>query len=130
MEYLAANWSATPISYEGIPWKNLNAPGQPLLEEGDEDFIIFEVHAGETEPASVPLTCVKRHGYLSAAVYVKEDTGTRQAKNYLDQLNALFEYKTLPGDLRMKQFLDDGAFLANGWAIYACQWPYETSDNL
>ena len=130
MEYIAANWSATPFSYVGIPWKNLSAPGQPLLEEGDDDFVIFEIISGDSEPASVPLNCVRRNGFLSAAVYVKEDTGSRQAKTYLDQLNALFEYKTLPGGLRVKNFLDDGAFLADGWAIYACQWPFESLDNL
>lgn len=130
MEYIDANWTVTPFSYVGIPWKNLSLPGQPLLEDGSDDFVIFEIIPGDSFPVSVPLNCVRRTGFLSAAVYVQEDTGSRQAKTYLDQLNSLFEYKTLPGDVRMKNFLDDGAYMADGWAIYACQWPFESLDNL
>lgn len=127
-EFLANNWSDTPFSYEGMPHRDLSDPAEGLLENGDKDFIIFNIQIDRSQVITVPGTCKRRYGFISADIYTKEDTGDRQAKTYIDGLNALLEYKTLSGKVRVKNLLDDGLFEANGWAIHACQWPFETED--
>lgn len=127
-EYIEANWVHTPYSYEGLPPINLDLPNQPLLEKGSDDYVIFDIIVDASVAASVGTSCNRQYGYLTAAIYVKEDTGRRAEKTYKDLLNGLFRYQTISGNLRIKEFLDDGAFKADGWAIYACQWPFETED--
>ena len=128
-EYIDTNWVTTKVSFEDIPPKNLDLAGQPLLADGDLDYIIFKVIITDALTVTVPHECTRYRGFLTADIYVKEDTGSRQAKTYMDGLNALFQYQRISGTLRMKQFLSNGKFNAdNGWVIHACQWPFETED--
>lgn len=129
-EYIAANWVVTPYSYEGIPHLNMAAIGQPLLEDGTDPYVIFDILHDDTQAVTVPAGCVRHSGYLSAAIYVPEDTGTRKLVELKDSLNQLFLYQTLTGNLRLKRLLNDGRFEAPGWTIAACQWPFETEETI
>lgn len=122
-----STWSSTPVTFENIPPIALNEAGQPLLADGEDDFILVEVDVTDTQTVQVPHSCVRYFGFLSVDIYVKENTGTRNVAEYMDELNTMFLFKRLSGDLRVKEFLSDGSYrVANGWVIYACQWPFET----
>ena len=128
-EYVAANWTDTPYGHRGLPAKNLSLPNQPLLADGSLDYVIFDVIIESAVTITVPSECVRPTGFFAADIYVKEDTGKRQAMKYIDSLNQLFSYQRISGTLRMYEYLNSGSFEdRNGWVIYACQWPFETEN--
>ena len=128
-EFVADNWVDTPYNHRGLPAKNLSLPQQPLLADGTLDYVIFDVIIESAVTITVPSECIRHSGFLQADIYVKEDTGRRQAMKYIDSLKSLFSYTRISGTLRMYEYLNSGSFEdRNGWVIYVCQWPFETED--
>ena len=132
MEYLQANWTACKVSYAGSDHLDYSSPGQPKLEDGQDPFIIFDLIHERSAPIGIPTGCIRLYGFLSASIYVREGSGRVASVKLADQLNSLLQFNTIPGsssgEVRIKEFLDDGVFEADGWEIRSCQWPFETED--
>lgn len=120
-EYLSTYWTSTPIAYQNVIEKDWEETGQPLLPSGEKDFISVRIDMHSSKAISVPGTCRREYGSLHFEVWVKQETGTRALRTYIDALIAMFEYThfTAEGnDLRVLEILtqhtnptDDGWFV-------------------
>lgn len=78
---LAANWTTTPIKYEGVPYK-----------EAAVDYVALFIRDGEGVQISLGSPAVRRWpGLIILQVFVPEMTGTRKAREYADSLGAIFD---------------------------------------
>ena len=127
---LDANWSDTPYSFDNLPARDLTEAGQPLLSQGDKDFILFAFGPYDSMANTIPRKCLRVWGSLLAEIYVKEDTGTRRGFAYADALNTLLTYREFSG-IRVKNFSMDGSYnTLPGWATVTCSWDFETEFTL
>lgn len=124
---LAQNWTSTPIAWHNVDPRNFSDPGQPLLPDGTDDYLAVRVdlHGGKT--ITVPGHCIRYAGQLSVGVCVRERTGTRQAKAYLDDLAGLLENHRLVssyGSLLVSPLANQGDyFTENGWYVLEAAFP-------
>lgn len=120
-EYLAANWTTTPISWPNIEGRNYSAAGHPLLPAGDDDYIALRTHGAGSRTVTVNGSCIRYASQLFVAVCVKEGTGVRGARGHLDSLVNLLENKTLSGisgTVRMGTITGPVDYTApNGWFV-------------
>ena len=94
--YLSTNWTATPVAYENVEARNWTATGQPLLPEGDVDYVTLRTEFRGSETITIPGRCIRYYGGLYPAVCVKDGSGTRTALGYAKDLTALLESKEIP----------------------------------
>ena len=118
---LAQHWTATPLAWHNVDERNFGEPGQPLLPDGDEDFVSVRLDVFSSQTLTVPANCIRYSGQLALGICVKERTGTRQAKTYLADLAGLLENQTLTsasGHLRMSTLSNTTDYFAeNGWYV-------------
>jgi hypothetical protein len=119
--HLVANWPHTPIAWGNVEPRAWTQPGQPLLPEGDDDFLIVRSELVRNQTVTVPATCVRSQVQYLFSVCVKQGTGTRQAKKWLDHLVDLMENVTLrdtDGTLRVSTMIGSVGYAAeNGWHV-------------
>lgn len=96
-EYLASQWTTTPIAWPNIEPRSFVPIGQPLLPMGNSDYVALRSQGAGSQTITVSRTCVRYAGQLFVAVCVKEGTGVRTAKGYVDTLVGLLENRTLKG---------------------------------
>ena len=120
-EYLAANWTATPISWPNIEGRNYSAAGHPLLPTGPADYVALRTHGAGSRTVTVDGRCIRYSSQLFVAVCVKEGTGVRGARAHLDGLVTLLENATLSGamgQVRMSNITGPVDYQApNGWFV-------------
>lgn len=120
-EYLAANWTATEISWPNIEGRDYSAAGHPLLPAGDADYIALRTHGAGSRTVTVDGSCIRYSSQLFVAVCVKENTGVRAAKGHVDSLVNLLENKVLSGtsgSIRMSNITGPAEYAApNGWYV-------------
>ena len=118
---LASHWTATPLAWHNVDERNFGDPGQPLLPDGDDDYLSVRLDIFPGRTITVPGTCVRYGGQLAIGICVKERTGTRQAKTYLADLAELLENQTLVHDggrLRLSTLSNTADYFAeNGWYV-------------
>ena len=118
---LETYWTATPLAWHNVDERNFGEPGQPLLPDGDEDFVSVRLDIFPGETITVPGTCVRYSGQLAIGICVKERTGTRQAKTYLSDLCELLENQTVVssvGEIRLSTLSNTADYFAeNGWYV-------------
>jgi hypothetical protein len=77
---LSANWSTTPIKYEGVPFA-----------ETASAYIALNILDGEANQVSLGNAPRHRHaGVCIIQIFTPEDTGTQTPRAYADTLAALF----------------------------------------
>lgn len=120
-EYLAANWTATPISWPNIENRDYSVAGHPLLPTGTADYVALRTHGAGSRTVTVDGRCIRYSSQLFVAVCVKEGTGVRGARGHLDGLVALLENATLSGTagrIRMSNITGPVDYAApNGWFV-------------
>ncbi len=118
---LASHWTATPLAWHNVDERNFGEPGQPLLPDGDQDFVSVRLDVFASQTLTVPANCIRYSGQLALGICVKERTGTRQAKTYLADLADLLENQTLGhvgGHLRLSTLSNTADYFAeNGWYV-------------
>jgi hypothetical protein len=130
-EYLTANWSTTPIVWPNLEPRDYSAVGQPLLPRGTTDYVALRSHGTGSQTITVTGSCVRYMGQLFVAVCVKEGTGVRTAKGYVDSLVDLLENQTLTnadGDVRMGTISGPTEYPSeNGWFVseFALMFAFE-----
>lgn len=78
---MQANWSTTPVKYEGVPFAAVVTP-----------YVALFVRDGEGQQISLGTVALRRWvGVIIIQVFVPEDTGTRQARIYADGVGAIFD---------------------------------------
>lgn len=83
-ERLSANWSATPIRFENVPFQEIQ-----------NDYIACFIRSGEGRQISISNTPLTRFaGVIIIQIFVKADKGTQQARLYADQLDPIFRNQT------------------------------------
>lgn len=123
--HMQTNWSTTPVAWKNYPAKDYNAAQQPMLETGTDDWVSVELSGPFSRPVEIPLTCSRYTMFMTVEIYIREDTGTRNIHEHIDELATLFEFKTLSG-VRMKEVTSVGSYkLLNGWATEVVQIPFE-----
>lgn len=93
--YLATNWTRTDIAWPNVLPADFAAPGQPLLPEGDTDYIAVRHEFTNSRFITVPGTCRRYSGVLYLSVFVRRETGTRTLADYTSDLINLFEGKQI-----------------------------------
>lgn len=118
--YLNSNWSATPLAFNNVEERNWTAVGQPILPEGDSDYVTLRTHIPSSTYITVPGHCRRYFGTLFLAVAVRKGTGTRTMETYITDLIALFEGKTLStadGELRVWTLTGNAEYELNDWFV-------------
>ena len=119
--HLVEGWTHTEIAWQNVDPRAWTQPGQPLLPEGEEPFLIVRSELVGNETITVPATCVRSQVQYLFSVCVKQGTGTRQAKKWLDHLVELLENVTLrgtDGTLRVSTMIGSVGYAAeNGWHV-------------
>lgn len=119
--HLSENWTHTPIAWGNVEPRAWAVPGQPLLPEGEDDFLIVRSELVGNETITIPAYCVRSQVQYLFSVCVKQGTGTRQAKKWLDHLVDLMENVTLrstDGTLRVSTMIGSVGYAAeNGWHV-------------
>lgn len=135
-EYLAANWTTTPIAWPNVEPRSFVPIGQPLLPMGTADYIALRSHGTGSQTVTVNGSCIRYSGQLFAAIAVKEGTGVRTAKGHTDTLVALLENKTIKepgtGAVRMGTITGPTEYPApNGWFVveFAVMFYFERFTN-
>lgn len=124
---LATRWTATPLAWHNVDPRNFIVPGEPLLPDGDADFIAVRLDIFGSTTLTVPGNCIRYSGQLALGICVKERTGTRQAKTYLADLSALLENQTIKssdGAIRVSTLSNTADYFAeNGWYVLEATFP-------
>lgn len=86
---MAAEWSATPVAFE-------NAPVFPALEaarDSKSPWVRFVIRDGDGSLQTVgsDSRLDRFAGVLITSVFVAQDTGTRQAASYADDISAIWK---------------------------------------
>lgn len=118
-EYLASQWTTTPIAWPNIEPRSFVPIGQPLLPMGTSDYVALRSQGVGSQTITVDRSCVRYAGQLFVAACVKEGTGVRTAKGYVDELVDLLENRTLKGSggvVRLSTLTGPTGYPApNGW---------------
>lgn len=118
---LARRWTATPLAWHNVDARNFTEPGQPLLPDGEADYITVRLDVFGSTTLTVPANCIRYSCQLALGICVKERTGTRQAKKYLSDMAALLENQTLAADgghLRLSTLSNTADYFSeNGWYV-------------
>jgi len=93
--YLSQRWTATPVVYPNVLPANFAAPGQPLIPEGDVDYIALRHEFTQAQFITVPARCSRYSGYLYLTVSVRRETGTRALSTHCSELIELFSGQEL-----------------------------------
>ena len=121
-EYLSDHWTTTPIVWPNLEPREFTAIGQPLLPRGNKDYVALRSHGTGSQTITVTGSCVRYSGQLFVSACVKEGTGVRLAKGYVDELVEMLENKTLKnadGAVRMGNITGPAAYPApNGWFVH------------
>lgn len=129
--HIQSNWSLTPVAFENTDPVDFSSSDGELLPDQSADYIELNIDISSSPTVTVPADCVRHTGFLLVTVWVREDTGSRQAQVYMDELEKLLSYRTLDSALRVKgRFGGSGTNMRNGWVAYACQWEFETEMQL
>jgi hypothetical protein len=97
--YLYQNWVDTPIAWENVEGVEFDETGTPPLAQGQDQFISLDIFVHTSQAITVPGSCIRYPGTLEFAIFTKEGTGARASTELLDDLIALFEYKTLKDEI-------------------------------
>jgi len=120
-EFLAANWTQTPVSWPNIEGRNYAVAGYPLLPEGTSDYVAVRTTGAGSRTITVPGRCIRTSAQIFFAACVKEGLGQRKALEYIDDLIALFENARLTspeGTVRMSNYTGPAGYPApNGWFV-------------
>lgn len=120
-EYMDTQWVTTPVVYENVEEKGWTLPGQPLLPTGKNDYIHVKIETYSSQAITVPAVCRRDRGGVEVTVFVREETGSRKLKQYLDSLVSLLEYKEFSaGDtgLRVQQVVSQMTYATDdGWYV-------------
>jgi hypothetical protein len=89
---------------------------------GTADYVALRSHGTGSQTVLVDGSCIRYSGQLFCAIAVKEGTGVRTAKGYVDTLVGLLENKTIKepgaGVVRMSTITGPTAYHGpNGWYI-------------
>lgn len=124
---LSTRWSQTPLSWHNVDERDYSVPGEPLLPDGDRDYISVRLDIFGSTTLTVPGNCIRYGGQLALGICVKERTGTRQAKTYLADLSALLENQTIKssdGSIRVSTLSNTADYFAeNGWYVLEATFP-------
>ena len=102
---MAANWSATPIAYENVPFTPDNDPWIRLTVVNG---------AGLTLGVTGSTPAVRDSGLISVQVFVPEGTGSQQAKALVDLVLPIYEHTRFSGILAYTATINPaGTF--DGW---------------
>ena len=122
---IASQWTSTPLAWENAPAKDFDEAGQPMLVSGDKDFVQVSIEFWGNYAVVIPSDCVRYYGAISFDLYVKEDTGTRAATGYIDELATIYDQKTY-SNVRMRNLSSVGVYkLAEGWVTTTVQFEFE-----
>lgn len=124
---LASLWTTTPIAWRNVDPRNYADPSQPLLPDGDSDYISVSVDIFSSTTLTVPGNCIRYAGQVALGICVPERTGTRTAKTYLSQLCALLENQRLrtdAGSVAVSTLANQGSYISeNGWYVLEAAFP-------
>lgn len=124
---LQEHWTQTPLAWRNVDPRNYAGPSQPLLPDGDADYLSIQVDIFSATTVTVPGSCIRYAGQLVAGICVKESTGTRQAKQYLTEVCALAENSRIvssDGNVRLSTLSNMvDYFLDNGWYVLEATFP-------
>jgi hypothetical protein len=118
-EYLAANWTTTPIAWPNIEPRSFVPIGQPMLPMGTADYVALRSQGAGSRTVTVDGSCIRYSGQLFVAICVKEGTGVRTAKGHIDALVEILENVTIKaaeGAVRMGTLTGPTGYPSgNGW---------------
>ncbi len=78
---LQANWSTTPIKFENAPFA-----------ETTSAYVALYIRDGEGNQVSLGTPALRRWpGLIIVQVFVPENTGTRKAREYADDIGPIFD---------------------------------------
>lgn len=122
-ERLVANWSSTPIKFEGIPFMETHAAYVALfLRHGDRSQLTLG-----TSPT------IQSVSAIIVQIFTAGDGGTHLPKQYADAIAVIFD--------RVQFFTDDGDLIScltasiesagdnDGWIQYNVTIPYTREEN-
>lgn len=124
---LESLWTQTPIAWRNIDPRNYSDPSQPLLPDGEVDYVSVSVDIFSATTLTVPGNCIRYAGQVALGICVPERTGTRTAKTYLAQLCSLLEnqrLRTEAGTVTVSPLSNQGSYVAeNGWYVLEASFP-------
>jgi hypothetical protein len=120
--YLSTHWSETPLAWTNVEPRAWASPGQPLLPEGDDDYVVVDIDLIANRNITVPVGCIRSSGQIRLGVCTKQGGGTRVAKNRLSRLVELLENVTIKSTtgevLRVRNLVTAAGYTAaNGWYV-------------
>ena len=93
--YLSSNWTTTKVAYPNVLPADFSAPGQPLLPEGNADYIALRYQFDQSRFITVPGNCRRYTGNIQPTIFVRRQTGTRTLATYANSLIDIFEGKEI-----------------------------------
>jgi hypothetical protein len=125
--YIASVWEVTPLAWRNVDPRNYGDPSQPLLPDGEADYVSVGVDIFSATTLTVPGNCIRYTGQATFGVCVPERTGTRVAKTYVSQLCDLLENQRLrssDGSLAISTLSNQVSYWTeNGWYVVEAAFP-------
>lgn len=97
-QYLAANWSTTPIRWEDVPWDQVAQVDSQTPPEDRAWIEVFVVEAGSEnisigDPTGLAGGALRTRytGMVAIHIYTREGRGSRRRKALASQLNTLLQ---------------------------------------
>ena len=126
--YLNTNWTETPIDFENVESRDLSLAGQPLLWEGQNPFLAFDLDIIGSRQISAYPACMRFNGSIDLKVCVKEGTGPGYSTELCDDLLALFQDKVLyhsTEEIRVGTASGPIDYVTSaGWYVQQLQFPF------
>ena len=117
-ERLKNNWTTTPIAYSNVDSR--------LLEDGDDPWIRCTIVEGASSQHAMGDPTghgnVRHVGVITIQVFVREHTGTRQSRTYLDTLKSYWQVEDQGLTFRPASVFPVG--VVNGWYQTNLDIPY------
>lgn len=118
--FMFNNWTATPLAFNNVDSRNWTSVDQPVIPEGDSDYITVRTHIFHSQFITIPGTCRRYFGSLRLAISVRKGTGTRANETYATDLIGLLEGRTLSdasGELRVWTLTGNAEYGDEDWHV-------------
>lgn len=109
--------------------RDFNKDDAPLLFDGEQTFIIFDVTIQQGRGVSIGNTSKRRIGVVQAIIYTKIDAGKRPIYSMLSKLTSFLERKSFNG-IHLRNGIGANGFNKGTWKVTPWTFNFETTITL
>ena len=133
VQYIAANWTLTPIAWDNVPHIDFQDVGKPKLDSGQDPYIEIHLIKLPRVPVEVGAAVggvIKQFGIIQAVSHVRKDTGVLQETEIYDALQTALEFRSI-SFVSVRDMNSRGPSNREGWrdCLVLFNFDYESARN-